>query len=150
MARMNFSALALVVLTSAAFTQQREATHNRANTELNGTGCVLSTASNGQVITTHGKTFQGPHDMGFRISGCEDIVLLTYAGDRDNDVVADELQNDAKLKQFQNYTSATYKSTNRSICTGCTKYGDVEATLTGKLEIASMPPDATKDQLGFV
>jgi len=32
----------------------------------------------------------------------------------------------------------------------CMKYGDVEATLTGKLEIASMPPGTTKDPTGFV
>jgi hypothetical protein len=32
----------------------------------------------------------------------------------------------------------------------CMKYGDVEATLTGTLEIASIPPGTTKDPAGFL
>ncbi len=50
--------------------------------------CVLSTASNGQVITVLGKTVQEPHDLGFEIPGCKETVLLTYAGDQDNEVSA--------------------------------------------------------------
>jgi hypothetical protein len=32
----------------------------------------------------------------------------------------------------------------------CPKFGDVEADLTGKLEVASMPDGATKDWAGFL
>jgi hypothetical protein len=147
-----FLILAPLVLASVTgFTQQSEATHEGGHASgLNDSGCVLSTATNGQVITAHGKVFSEPHDMGFGIPGCNDSVLLTYAGDRDNDVSADQLRKDENLKQFQNYTSAVYKSKGKSLCMQCMKYGDVEATLTGKLEIASMPPGTTKDPTGFV
>lgn len=52
--------------------------------------CVLSSAIKGQVITVHGKVLSEPHDLGFQISGCNDTVLLTYAGDQDSDVSADQ------------------------------------------------------------
>ncbi|MGA9071364.1 MAG: hypothetical protein WB424_13960, partial [Terracidiphilus sp.] len=32
----------------------------------------------------------------------------------------------------------------------CMKYGDIEAEITGKLEIASMPPGATRDIYGVL
>lgn len=112
--------------------------------------CVLSTASNGQVITILGKTVQEPHDLGFEIPGCKETVLLTYAGDQDNEVSASELRRDENLARFQKYTTSTYKSTKKSICEQCMKYGDVEATLTGKLEIASIRPGTMKDSAGFL
>src|SRR6266852_6450889 len=147
-----FLILAALVLSSMmGFTQQPEATHEAGHASgLNDSGCVLSTATSGQVITVHGKVFSEPHDMGFGIPGCNDTVLLTYAGDRDNDVSTDQLRKDENLKQFQNYTSAVYKSRGKNLCLQCMKYGDVEATLTGKLEIATMPPRTTKDPAGFV
>jgi len=113
-------------------------------------GCILNTAKNGQVITVHGKTVHQPHDLAFGIVGCNDLVLLTFAGDRDNDVSADELRKDESLKRFQKYTSAVYKSSKKDICIQCMKYGDVEATLNGKLEVATIPPGTTKDQVGFL
>ena len=113
-------------------------------------GCVLSTATNGQVVTVRGKVRSEPHDMGFAIPGCNDTVLLTYAGDRDTDVSADQLQKDENLRQFRDYTSAVYKSTKKNLCVQCMKYGDVEATLTGKLEIATMPPGTSIDTTGFI
>lgn len=112
--------------------------------------CILSTAKNGQTITAHGKAVQQPHDLGFRVVGCDDVVILTYAGDQDTDVPADRLRRDEHLKRFQKFTSAVYKSTTKDICEQCMQYGDVEATLTGKLEIATIPPDTTKDQMGFL
>ena len=148
----SFLILAALVLSSVAgFAQQPDATHEAGHASgLNDGGCVLTTATDGQVITVHGKVFSEPHDMGFGIPGCNDTVLLTYAGDRDNDVSADQLRKDENLKQFQNYTSAVYKSKGKSLCMQCMKYGDVEATLTGKLQIAIMPPGTTKDPAGFL
>jgi hypothetical protein len=112
--------------------------------------CILGTAKDGQTITVQGKAVQQPHDLGFRIVGCDDLVIVTYAGDRDTDVPADHLRRDENLKRFQEYTSAVYKSTKKDICVQCMQYGDVEATLTGKLEIATIPPGTTKDQMGFL
>lgn len=112
--------------------------------------CILDTAKNGQTITVHGNTIQQPHDLGFGIVGCNYLVVLTYAGDRDTDVTADQLRRDENLKRFQKYTSAVYKSNRKNICVQCMQYGDVEATLTGKLEIATIPPGTTKDQIGFL
>src|SRR5229473_566219 len=73
--------------------------------------CILGTAKNGQTITVQGKAVQQPHDLGFRVVGCDDLVILTYAGDQDTDVTADHLRRDQNLKRFQEYTSAVYKST---------------------------------------
>jgi hypothetical protein len=113
-------------------------------------GCMLSTAKDGQVITVRGKVAQEAHDMGFDIPGCNETVLLTYAGDQDNDVSSGQLRKNENLKSFQRYTSAVYKSTKKDMCIQCMKYGDVEATLTGKLEVATIPPGATKDPAGFL
>ena len=112
--------------------------------------CILDTAKNGQTVTVHGKTLQQPHDLGFGITNCTDLVVLTYAGNRDNDVPADQLRADKNLKQFQKYTSAVYKGTKKNVCIQCMQYGPVEAALTGKLEIAVIPGGATKDQMGFL
>lgn len=120
-----------------------------AQNQLDAT-CILGTANNGQTITVQGKVVQEPHDLGFRVVGCDDLVILTYAGDRDTDVTADHLRSDENLKRFQKYTSAVYKGTKKDLCMQCMQYGDVEATLTGKLEIATIPPGTTKDQMGFL
>lgn len=112
--------------------------------------CILDTAKDGQSITLRGKTAQEPHDLVFDIEGCNDVVVLTYAGYPDNKVNADQLRQDESLKRFQKYTTATYKSSGKNICMECMKYRDVEATLTGKLEIATVPAGTTKDQLGFL
>ena len=144
------AALALSSVLGFAQEATHEAGHAEAVEAVNGSGCVLSTATAGHIITMRGKVSSEPHDMAFEIRGCSDTVLLTYAGDRDNDVSADQLQKDDNLKQFQTYTSAVYKSTGKSLCIQCMKYGDVEATLTGKLEVATMPPGTTKDPAGFL
>lgn len=113
-------------------------------------GCVLSTASNGQTVTVQGTVRQGPHDMGIDIPGCKDIVLLAYAGDQDTDASVAELRRDRELKRFQKYTQSVYKGTAKNICMACPKYEDVQAELTGKLQIATVPAGATKDRLGLV
>jgi len=112
--------------------------------------CVLDSAKNGQTITVHGDAVQEPHDLGFAIAGCHELVILTYAGDADTNVSADQLRRDKNLKHFKKYTSAVYRSKKKYICLQCAKYGDVTATLSGKLEIATIPPGTTKDQLGFL
>jgi hypothetical protein len=112
--------------------------------------CILGTAKNGQTIAVRGSTVQEPHDLVFDIAGCNDGVVLTFAGYSDNDVGTDQLRQDGDLKDFQKYTSSTYKRRGKHICLQCAKYGNVNATLTGKLEIATIPPGTTKDSLGFV
>jgi hypothetical protein len=112
-------------------------------------GCVLDTAEDGQVITVQGKTSQQPHDLVFGVPGCKDLLVLTYAGDPDTGVAADQLRRDGNLKRFQKYTSAVYKSTKNDICQ-CAQYGGVAATLTGKLQIATIPAGTKKDQMGFL
>jgi hypothetical protein len=129
-------------------TAMHEAGHTA--TSVTETGCVLSTASNGQTITVQGKVRSEPHDMGFDIPGCKETVLLTFAGDQDNKVSGAELRRDGELTRFQKYTSSVYKSTGKNICMDCPKYGDVEAELTGKLEIATVPPGATRDPSGLL
>jgi hypothetical protein len=53
-------------------------------------------------------------------------------------------------KRFRKYTRSVCKSRGKNICIECTKYGDVEATLSGKLQIATVPPNTLKDQLGLL
>jgi hypothetical protein len=113
-------------------------------------GCILNTAHDGDTITIHGEAVQQAHDLAFAIEGCKDLVILTYAGDRDSGVTADQLQKSESLKQFQKYTSATYKSRGKSTCIQCMKYGDVKATLTGRLQVATVPAGTTKDNFGFL
>lgn len=112
--------------------------------------CVLSTASNGQTLTVSGEARSTAHDLALDIPGCDETVLLTFAGSKDNDVSGSELRQDDELKRFQKYTSSVYESTGDNICLECRKYGDVEAELTGKLEIATVPPGATKDKANFL
>jgi len=121
----------------------------RASAQNQPGACVLDTAEDGQVITVQGKTSQQPHDLVFGIPGCKDLLILTYAGDPGTGVAAGQLLKDGNLKRFQRYTSAVYKSTKGDICQ-CAQYGDVTATLTGKLQIATIPPGTTKDQMGFL
>jgi hypothetical protein len=112
--------------------------------------CILHTAKDGQTITVRGKTVQQPHDLAFDIEGCTDLVVLTYAGDRDNDVNGDELRQDKNLKNFQKFTTSTYWSKGKNTCIQCMKHGNVEAMLTGKLQIEAIPPGTRKDQVGFL
>ena len=140
-----------VLLAVAAFgqdTAMHEAGHTAASVA--ETGCVLSTASNGQTITVQGTVRRSPHDMGIDIPGCKEIVLLTFAGDQDNKVSGAELRQDGELKRFQKYTRSVYKGTKKNICMDCPKYDDVQAELTGKLEIASVPPGAKRDASGLL
>jgi hypothetical protein len=112
--------------------------------------CALDTAKDGQTITVEGNAVQQPHDLGFQVMGCDETVILAYAGDPDTNVSADQLHMDKKLKQFQKYTSAVYKGDKKNICLECAQYTDVKATLSGKLEIASIPTGTTKDSMGFL
>jgi hypothetical protein len=128
----------LVVCSRMAFAQSQTDT------------CILDNAKNGQMVTVRGKTVQQPHDLGFGIANCTDLVVLTYAGNRDDDIPADQLRMDENLKRFKKYTSAVYKSTKKNVCIQCMQYGPVEAALTGKLEIAVIPSGTSKDQMGFL
>jgi hypothetical protein len=129
-------------------TNTREAGHSA--TSALESKCMLSTAINGQKLTVKGKARSTAHDLAFDIPGCDETVLLTFAGAKDNDVSGSELRLDDELRRFQKYTSSVYESTGKNICMECPKYRDVEAELTGKLEIATVPPGASKDKANFL
>jgi hypothetical protein len=113
-------------------------------------GCILNTAHDGDTITLRGEAVQQPHHLAFAVEGCKDLVILAYAGDQDSGLAADRLQKNTSLKEFQKYTSSTYKSRGKNICTQCMKYGDVKATLTARLQVATIPVGTTKDNFGFL
>jgi len=138
MSKLVWVLLALSICSTTALAQEQPET------------CILDTAKDGQTIIVRGKTLQEPHDLGFSISKCNKVVILIYAGNRDSDVSVNLLHRDKNLKRFEKYTSAVYKSDKKNICMQCSQYGDVEATLTGKLEIATTPDGTTKDQMGFL
>jgi hypothetical protein len=110
--------------------------------------CPLTTANDGRTITVRGKVVQAPHDMLLSVPGCDDPLVVAYAGDEDSGLPASQLRRDRNLQQFQTYTSATYKSRGKDICMQCSKYA-VEATLTGRLDVATVPEGATRDPFGF-
>jgi hypothetical protein len=112
--------------------------------------CVLSTASNEQTLTVRGKARHTAHDLVFDIPGCDETVLLTYAGNQDNNVSSTALRQDGELKRFQKYIISVYMNRGENNCIDCRMYDDVEAELTGKLEIATLPPGATRDKVNFM
>lgn len=86
--------------------------------------------------------------MALDVSGCNVTVLATFAGYSDSDVPVEQLRNDPAMKQFMKFTSSTYKSRRGHICEQCSKYSNVTAELTGKIEIAVVPAGAKRDRLG--
>lgn len=113
-----------------------------------GSTCPLLGTKNGDVITIRAEMRSEPHDMALDVPGCDLTVLATFAGYSDSDVPSTQLRNDRAMKRLMKYTSSTYKSKAGHICEGCTKYGNVTADLTGKLEIAVVPKGAKRDRLG--
>lgn len=112
--------------------------------------CPLSNARDRQILTVRGTERSEPHDMAFEIPGCDETVLATIAGYSDSDMPASNLPMDANMKRFLKYTNSEYKSPKNHFSIGCMKYGDVQATVTGEIQIATMPPGATKDPRGFM
>ena len=86
--------------------------------------------------------------MALDVPGCDITVLATFAGYLDSDVPAAQLRNDGAMKQFMKFTSSTYKSRRGHICEQCSKYRNVTAELTGRIEIAVVPEGARRDHLG--
>jgi hypothetical protein len=140
----------LSAMVLAQSTGAREDARTTAESQPDDHKCALATAKNGQKLTVWGKVRSEPHDMAFDIPGCDQTVLLTYAGAQDNGVSATELHQDAELKRFQEYTTSVYKTTAKNPCMECPRFGDVEASLTGTLEIATMPDGATRDRANFI
>src|SRR5947209_3555150 len=103
----------LAVIAFGQDTATHEAGH--AATSATESKCVLSTASNGQTLTLRGKARSTAHDLAFDIPGCNETVLLTFAGEKDNDVSVSELRQDDELRRFQKDTSSVYKSTGKNI-----------------------------------
>lgn len=110
--------------------------------------CALSSYRNGQTVTLQGTVVDGPHDMLLSIPGCRDAVLLVFAeASEESPNLKEHL--DANLKRFQKYTSAVYKGTKERPCESCPMY-QVQAVLSGKLEVATIPAGTTKDSLGLL
>jgi hypothetical protein len=86
--------------------------------------------------------------MLFSIPGCRDAVVLVYGEASEGSPNLKE-HPDANLKRFQKYTSAVYRGTKESPCESCPMY-QVQAAVTGKLEIATIPVGTTKDSLGLL
>ncbi len=112
-------------------------------------GCGLAEFANGQTLTVRGKIAIGAHDMLLVVPNCEQSVVLAYAGDSETNVPADKLRRDRNLERFKKYTESRYKSAGKRICLQCAKY-EVQASLTGQLEVAIIPEGAIRDQLGFL
>ena len=131
--------LALALLSSAiAFGQ-----------EPNHGECPLSGGGDGQMLSVKGRITTGGHDMLLVVPHCEHSVVLVYAGDSETNVPVERLRRDQNLKRFKKYTEATYKSTAKYICFLCPKY-EVEATLTGQLNVSNVPEGLKRDHLGFL
>lgn len=111
--------------------------------------CPLTLSSNKQLTTLHGKIGNGSHDMLLIVPHCDQVVVLVYAGDLETDTPAAMLNADSNLKRFRKYTQATYGHIGKGICIQCAKY-DVEATLTGQLEVATIPEGLRRDSAGFL
>ncbi len=125
--------------------------------------CALSSFTNGQIVTVHGKVNHGAHDMTLDVPKC-DTVVLTYADDPDfshaasatsinlpRETAVDNgakltLRKDREFLRFQKYVAATYKSTRKNICIDCYEY-EVEATFTGRLDV-SKKVGLTHDEKG--
>ena len=113
--------------------------------------CPLSTFQDGQTVSVHGKIAHGAHDLLLVVSGCDKAVVLEYAGNEGSGVSVDKLVRDENLKRFEKYTRDTYKKAGKGACMQCPRY-EVEATLTGKLEVApdTVPEGQWKDKLGML
>ena len=109
--------------------------------------CPLYSENDGAKITLHGEVRGGAHDMLFSVPGCKENLVLVYAEDEGTAVRSSRL--DKGLQDFKKLTSATYRGTEGNICLQCPQY-EVEATLTGTLNIAVVPEGFTKDAMGFV
>lgn len=111
--------------------------------------CTLEGAKNSQAVTLRGHVTSTAHDMLLVVPNCESGVVLQYAGEPETETSAVRLKRNTDLKRFEKYTSATYKGTRKNLCLQCSMY-EVEATLTGRLDVAEVPEGTTRDQLGFV
>ncbi len=111
--------------------------------------CTLPTSSSEDATTLHGKIADGAHDMLLIVPHCDEAVVLVYAGDSDTKIPFVRLAADENLKRFRKYTEATYGRIGRGICMQCPKY-EVEASLTGRLEVATTPDGLRRDNIGFL
>ncbi len=113
----------------------------------NQIACALSSYTNGQIVTLRGTVVNGAHDMMFSIPGCPDAVVLAYREATKQS--PSEAHSNGNLKLFKKYTSAFYEKTKKHPYEPSPMY-QVRAALTGKLEIATIPPGTTKDSIGLL
>jgi hypothetical protein len=114
--------------------------------------CPLSTFKDGQKVSVHGRVAYGAHDLLLVIPSCDRTVVLEYAGGPESGESSNKLVRDKNYRRFEKYTRAMYpKVGGKGICIQCPKY-EVEATLTGKLDVAAdaIPEGLWKDELGML
>jgi hypothetical protein len=112
-------------------------------------GCRIPLTTNKEATTLRGKIGDGAHDVLLLVTHCDAAIVLVYAGDTETDIPATKLNADKNLRRFRTYTEASYKPAGKGICMQCAKY-EVEATLTGLLEVATIPEGFRRDNLGFL
>lgn len=113
--------------------------------------CSLTSLSNGETASIHGKVVHGAHDLLFLTAGCSEPVVLEYGGSSDlGERSTDHVQSDT-VRQFQRYVGSNYSNVGKGICGQCPKY-EVEALLTGRFDVASdtVPEGRWKDKVGFL
>lgn len=85
------------------------------------------------------------------IPGCDKPIVPVYAGSPYSRESSDKLIWDKNYRRFSENTSDNYKNVRKDKCWQCPKY-DVEATLSGRLDIAAntVPEGLWKDKLGVL
>jgi hypothetical protein len=113
--------------------------------------CSLTSLTNGETASIHGKVVHGAHDLLFMTEGCSEPVVLEYAGSSDSGERSTDLVQSDTVRQFQRYVGSNYSNVGKGICGQCPKY-EVEAFLTGRFEVASdtVPEGRWKDKVGFL
>lgn len=111
-----------------------------------GSDCAVDSVADGQIASLRGRVVNAPHDMTLEVPGCKDSIVLVSAGSS-GPLGAGTRNRD--LQHFWKYTSATRKRIGNAVCMQCPRFR-VEATLTGRLAIATVPGGTTRDSLGFL
>jgi hypothetical protein len=113
--------------------------------------CSLVPFKNGQTVSLNGKVVYGTHDLLLTIKGCDEAVVLEYAGDADSGETRNSLVQNEAFRKFQMYLRSTYTRVGKGVCEQCPKY-EVEAMLAGRFDIApeTILQGQWKDKLGFL
>jgi hypothetical protein len=113
--------------------------------------CSLTSLTNGEIASIHGKVVHGAHDLLFITAGCSETVVLEYAGSSGSGERNTDLYQSETMRRFERYVGSNYSNVGKGICGQCPKY-EVEALLTGRFDVASdtVPQGQWKDKVGFL